>query len=434
MRIPRVLAVVVAAALAASAWPALAQSPRTDLAPVSLPEIPNSVAIADTGVALVSFHDLGQVGLVSVDGTLTQIDVGCEPSAVEISPGGDVGWAVCQASTHLIGIDIASGVTFVADESLETPIALVYSPDSKQVVIGGASGQITVVSVTSPDDYLNVRSFSIGGTVPGLTLSRDGSIGFAATAPGRIVRFDVRTGVSQTLTMTNSSTYVSSLSLSPSGSFLYAGGAELADDFSVMAFVLLKIDPSTGRTLQRVPLTTASSGFGQIIVAAAHRTLYVGSAIGAGIGSTMSGVMAVHLDPMGEMGTSESLFDTSQTVNSMELSRDGRMLAVGSVQAQLLRVSSENVPYPPSMTVSGKLKRSVLAISGQTTGVATGTKVTVFVKVLGKRGARFIAQKSTAVVSTSGSFRWTGKTTAKKVAVYARAGAVTSPTITITSS
>ena len=51
MRIPRVLALVAAASLATMALPAWAQSPRADSAPVPLPEIPNSVAFADTGVA-----------------------------------------------------------------------------------------------------------------------------------------------------------------------------------------------------------------------------------------------------------------------------------------------------------------------------------------------------------------------------------------------
>lgn len=435
MRIPRILTLASCLGLGVTlvVTPAMAQSPRATEAPVALPEIPNGVAVADTGVALVSFHDLKQVGVVASDGTLSTLDIGCSPSAVEIAPAGDTGWAVCQDSTHVTAVDIATRTVTSADEGLDNPVALDYSPATKQVVIGGYTGQITVVSVTGPQDYFKVRTFNIGGVLPALALSSDGLMGFAPNLVGAITRFDVSKGTSVKLTLANPRTYITSVSLSTGGSLLYAGAGEEASGSSDVTPVLLGLDPSNGKTLQRIALSTAMPAFGSIIVATAHRTLYVGSGIGLGTGASTAGVLAVALDAAGRMGATQAVFDPADNANALALSGDGRRLVVGSVQSALLRSSEDNTPYPPSIGITGSLAGTTLAIAGRSNGLAPGAKVTIQVKDLGRKGSSFVAQRTRATVTSLGTFAWKGPVKAAKVAVYVQSGSITSRVITVTS-
>ena len=435
MRIPPLLAATASLALALgfATVPVQAAAPRAELAPVVLPEIPNAVAVTDAGVTLASFHDAKQLGLIKADGTLTRIDLSCTPMAVAVDPSGDWGWAVCSDSKHLTGVNLTTSELVTADVDIIESVALVYAPATKRVAIGGHNGQITVVSVTSPQDYRVMSSFNVGGSVWAMAVAPDGKTAFSANAVGFIERLDLMAGTANTLDLRLAMS-ATSLSVAPSGNVLYIGGGEMGPTPDDVKSMLLAVDPQTGTVLQRVQLTTALPAFGSLLVAANHRMLYVGSGIGADIGTQTYGVFGVALDALGRMGAAGPVFAAAVTANALGLSGDGRMLAVGSVNSNLERTTVEDSPYPPAIGITGMLAHPGIVISGRTNGVAAGTQVTVYLKVLGKKGAKFVAQKTKAVVGATGGFTWQGRTAAHRVAAYAVAGKLKSPTITVSHS
>lgn len=432
MRIPSLLVATASLALAlgVAAAPVQAAAPRAELAPVVLPEIPNSVAVADGGVTLASFHDAKQLGVIKADGTLTRIDVSCTPMAVAVAPAGDWGWAVCSDSQHLTAVNLATSEVVSADVGIIDGVALVYSPATKRVAIGTLNGQIIIVSVTSLQDYAVLHSFNVGGSVWAMAAAPDGKTAFTANKVGFIERLDLMAGTAKTLDL-RLAVAVTSLSVAPSGNVLYIGGGEMGPTPDDVQSLLLAVDPQSGAVQQRVPLTTALPAFGNLLVAANHRTLYVGSGIGAGIGTPTYGVFGVALDALGRMGSAGPVFGKDVTANALGLSGDGRMLAVGSVNSTLERTTVEDAPHPPAIGISGLYGHTGLEISGRTNGVAAGTTVTIYLKALGTKKAKFVAQKTKAIVGATGSFTWKGRTSAHRVAVYAITGKLKSSTITL---
>ena len=397
---------------------------------MALPEIPNAVAVADSGVTLASFHDAKELGVITADGSLTRIDISCTPMAVTVAPAGDWGWAVCSDSPHLTAVNLTTREVASANVGIIDGVALVYAPATKRVVIGALNGQITIVSVTSLQDYEVLSSFNTDGSVWAMAAAPDGKTAFTSSKVGFIERLDLMAGTAQTLDL-RLAVAATSLSVAPSGNVLYIGGGEMGPTPDDVKSLLLAVDPQGGTVLQRVQITTALPAFGNLLVAANHRSLYVGSGIGAGIGTQTYGVFSVALDALGRMGAAGPVFAAAVTANALGLSGDGRTLAVGSVNSTLERTTVEDSPYPPAMGITGMYAPPGIVISGRTTDVAAGTQVTVYLKVLGKKGAKFVAQKTKAVVGPTGGFTWQGRTAAHRVAAYALAGKLKSPTITI---
>jgi hypothetical protein len=402
-----------------------------ELAPIALPEIPNDVAVANDGTALVSLLNPQQVGVVRPDGSMTLVDIGCSPSAVAITPDGSTGWSVCQESPLLMTIDVATGEVALADVGGGGPVNIAYSASTQMLIIAGAAGQIVITDVTSLDDYQVIHDFSVGGTYSALALSSDGREGYVVTDRGAINAFSVETAELRTINL-DVDIYATAVSPSPSGRVLYVAGGDRSVSESSPPSVVLAVDATTGATIQARKLALTLSEFGAISLAACHRALYVGAGIPVILGQEQTGLFKYALDAFGAMGTGSSVLEGNPTVNALSVSSDCTHGVVGSTNSEVLRWTAQDPPYPASITIRGSLAKGQLTLTGSSSGLASGTKVSVYVKVLGTKGATFIKQKSPAVVGPEGRFTWRGAAKAQKISVYAKAGAIKSPVVTLT--
>ena len=431
MRTPRALALGLCSALLTltAGGTAYAQVPRAELSPVAIPEIANDVAVADNGTSLLSLHDLKQVGVVRSDGALTTIDLGCEPTAVAIQPDGNRGWAVCVSDPHIHAIDLVTRKVEVASVDLVDPVQLAYSPAQDLLVAGGVSGQIVTIEVAG-GNYLKRSTFSVGGDLSALTLSKDGKTGYAASYVSQITRIDVLAGSGKTLELSGGSFSITSLSLSPSGATLYAAGAK-GGAAPIPDSVVLALDPTTGDVLQEKAYVMSPEGFSTITVAACHRTLYVGAGLGVDIGTITTGVFGIALDVTGRMGATTAVISQPAFVSTLGVGPSCTHGSAVTTNQELLRWTAEDPPYPASIAITGSLAKGQLTLTGVSGGLATGTKVSVYVKVSGKKGATFVKQRKQAVIGTDGQFTWKGAVTGARVSVYVQAQDVKSTTITV---
>lgn len=431
MRPTRALVLALVVALSAVGGVAQAQI-AAELAPITLPEIPNDVAVAIDGTALVSLFNPQQVGVVKPDGSMTLVDIGCSPSAVAITPDGSTGWSVCEESPLLMTIDVATGQVNLADVGGGGPVDIAYSASTQMLIIAGAAGQIVITSVASLDDYQVVHDFPLGGTYSALALSKDGRVGYVVTERGAINAFSVESAALKTIEL-DMDIYATAIAPSPSGRVLYVAGGDMSVSESSPPSVVLAVDATTGATIQEKKLSLAVSGFGVISLAACHRALYVGSGNPVILGQEQTGLFDYALDALGAMGTGSSVLTSNPMVSALSMSSDCTRGAVGSTNSELLRWTAQDPPYPVSITITGSLAKGQLTLTGSSSGLVKGTKVSVYVKVLGKKGATFVKQKSPAVVGPEGRFTWKGATKAAKVAVYASSGATKSRILTLTS-
>ena len=226
MRPTRALVLALVIALSAVGGVARAQI-TAELAPITLPEVPNDVAVANDGTALVSLFNPQQVGVVKPDGSVTLVDLGCSPSAVAIAPDGSTGWTVCQDLPLLMNIDVATGVVALADVGANNPVKIAYSASTQRLIIAGAAGQIVITSVTSLDDYQVIHDFSLGGTYSALALSNDGREGYLVTDRGAINAFSVESADVRTINL-DMDIYSTAIAPSPSGRMLYVAGGDMS--------------------------------------------------------------------------------------------------------------------------------------------------------------------------------------------------------------
>ena len=398
------------------------------------------MAVTDTGVKLVSLRDLKTVALVDSTGQF-EVQMMCSPSAVAVAPAGDRGWAVCEDDPHLRGIDLATGETVVADVGVENALSLAYIPGSKKIVIGDLSGQITVVSVTSDEDYQVLKRIPLDGPAWMIAMAPDGRTGYSWTGPGTVMRFDVGSGSAEPLaTFDLPRANLFSLAVSPSGRTLYAGACDLcigaptsagAVAESPIPAVLFALDAGSGRTLQRTVLRPEGQDFSQIFVAASHRALYVGTGVAVPVGMNPTGVFQVALDGYGRMGALSTLLPEPAFVGAIALSGNGKRFVAGTTNSELYSVDVPNAPYKPAMAITATRAGSSVALSGQSHGVSAGAKVTVFIKDLTKKRPAWVEQTKRATIGANGRFTWKGAMPSSHVEIYAKAGKTKSPTVTV---
>lgn len=430
MRPTRAFVLALVVALSAVGGVARAQS-TAELAPITLPEIPNDVAVANDGTALVSLFNPQQVGVVKPDGSMALVDIGCSPSAVAITPDGSTGWSVCQESPLLMTINVETGEVALADVGGGGPVNIAYSASTQMLIIAGAAGQIVITSVTSLDDYQVIHDFSVGGTYSALALSSDGREGYVVTDRGAINAFSVESAALRTINL-DMDIYSTAIAPSPSGRVLYVAGGDMSVSESSPPSVVLAVDATTGATLQEEKLALTLSSFGAISLAACHRALYVGAGIPVILGQEQTGVFEYALDAFGAMGTGSRVLTSDPTVSALSTSSDCTHGVVGSTNSELLRWTAQDPPYAPAMAVTGSLSAQGLRLSGVTHAIEARSSVSIYVKIIGKKGARFIKQATLTRVGADGRFTWKGAIKAQRISVYAQSGAIKSPVVTLT--
>ena len=393
-------------------------------------EVPTSVAASDTGIIAVGLHDAKTVALVSPSGDTREVDIACSTQDVAIDPAGTTAWAVCQDSTQLIVIDVATGTPSAVDMGAEEPNSVAYLPTRDELVVAALSGSVLVVGQVSSGRYALVRRIATPGQRPsGLAPLPDGSATYVVTDQYSLLRVDLLKGAVTQLTAQGADVFITSAAVAPTGTALYAAGyLRLSADSGQS--LLMSLDMRTGRILQRQDIDYSMPGFSTIRLASCYRTLYVATGLRLDVQGQETGIFGVALDSRGRMGERWTIADNLNTGADVSLSADLGRLAVAENSANVLGFITNSQPYP-TLTVTGSLAKGRLALTGSAMGLPSGTTVTVYVKDLTKRKSRFVAQSTTASTDAAGAFRWAGRSPSTRVSVYASGGGVVSPTITL---
>lgn len=394
--------------------------------------VPSAVAIANDGSsAAAGWLDANSVDFLLERGPRVSADLGCRPVDVSMAPDASSAWAVCHGDPHIHVIDVDTGEVSRAGIDMIDADDIVYLPQVDQLVVADLEGEIVVVSLP---DYAVIKRIATPGFRPTVLAPRpDGRGTHAAGDAGALIYVDLVKGTVQDLIAQGGGTQVKSLSLSRTGTRLYAG-AVLGPSGGAQRSAVVALDPATGRVLQEVPLDFTLPGFTTINVAAGHRSLTVGTGLGILINGELTGALTIALDATGRLGTVTSLSSPyTWYVADVSRSGDGSFAVVATTSATVSGSYDEDAPYPPGLTVKGTLKRAQLTLTGATRGLRPGTVVTVHIRDLATQKSRFVAQRSKVTVSALGTYSWQGKAPSKRVQVYTTTKGARSATITVSS-
>lgn len=427
------LAATTGVATSASAAPR--QEPPSVRDEVDVAETPNAVAVANDGTIAASLYNDRSIALVPGTGVVRRIALDCPPSDVAIAPDASTAWAVCQADPHVYVIDVASGERLLADVGLREAEDVVYLPGPRRLVIADLAGEVVVVSATSNQDYEVLERVVTGAERPSdIAMLPSGSRGFAMTDSGRLLAIDITTRTSRVMSGLARGVFLSGIALSRSGTLLYAGAA-IESNESGYRSAILALDPVTAKTVQESPLEFTPPDATPIKVAAGHRSLSVATGLGIQLDGESTGLFDVALDDQGRMGERTRIMPAGVVRLGSDVSRsaDGKVIAAGTTNGTVVDARVDDVPYPPTLRVQGRLTGTSLTLTGTSTGIPAGTRVTVYIRDLTKPKQRFVKQASTTLTDEDGAYRWTGTVRPTRVQVYAETSTpAVSPVVTIT--
>ena len=394
--------------------------------------VPSAVAVANDGTAVAAgFGAPDAVALIPLEGAGLSATLGCMPADVAIAPDASYAWAVCQGDSHIHVIDVDTAQVVRAGVSTVDTDDIVYLPEVKRLVVADLSGEILVVSARSLDDYEVLERIATPDFRPTeLAPLPDGSGTYVVSDSGRLAYVDFASDTVTDLTAQGPDTVLLSLSLSRTGTRLYAG-AVIGPSDGQRRSAVVALDPATGRVLQVTPLEFTLPGFTGIKVAAGYRTLTVGTGLGVIVDGEETGAVDVALDPQGRMGVLTELFPYTAFAADVSRSGDGRWAVVATTDATVVVAAVEDSPFPPQVTIKGSLRGSKLTLSGATGGMRPGAIVSVHIKDLTKKKSRFVKQDVVVAVTATGTYRWRGKAPSARVKVYASANGVKSKTISV---
>jgi hypothetical protein len=393
--------------------------------------VPSAVAVANDGsLAAAGWLDANSVDFLLERGPRVSADLGCRPVDVSMAPDASSAWAVCHGDPHIHVIDVDTGDVSRAGIDMIDADDIVYLPQVDQLVVADLEGEIVVLSLP---DYAVIKRIATPGFRPTvLAPLPDGRGTHAAGDAGALIYVDLVKGTVKDLITQGGGTQVKSLSLSRTGTRLYAG-AVLGPSGGAQRSAVVALDPATGRVLQEVPLDFTIPGFTTINVATGHRSLTVGTGLGILIDGEITGALTIALDATGRLGSVTSL-SSPYTFYVADVSRSGNgsFAVVATTSATVSGSFDVDTPYPPQVSVKGSLRGTMVSLSGVTGGIRPGARLTVYVRDLTQKKSRFIKQGTKAVVTSVGGYRWKGKAPSKRMAVYVAGDGVPSATITVT--
>ena len=396
--------------------------------PVS--EVPNAVGVANDGTIAASLFNSQSIALVKGPGGVVNAQLGCSPSDVAIHPDATLAWAVCPGDLHLHVVDVATGEVRTASMDLAEADDIVYLPGPNLLVIADFAEGI-IVATGAPSYEVLTRIPTPGSRPTVLTMLADGSRGFAVTDSGRLLAIDIARKTVRDLTGQGADVTFTGVALSRSGTALYAVGLHRSS--GIWPSSVMRLDPVTGRVLQEVPLDFVSPGTTSMSIATGYRMLSVATGLPVEIGGQGSGALGVDLGEQGVMGEVSALMPTSYVASDVGSSADGLSVAFGTTNSRVAGVRTPgDQPYPPSVTVKGRLAKSVVTLKGTTTALQPGTPLTVLIQDATKKRAAFVTQPIKAVVDARGSYTWNGKAPSKRVRVLVTGSECASPTISLT--
>lgn len=422
--------------IAVAATPAVVSA--ADAAPyvtAGLGEIPNAVAVADTGAIAASLYDAQAVALVDPDGTVRQATVECSPADVAISPDGATAWAVCQEDVHVHVIDVASLEVTRASLEVSGLDDIVYLPDVDRLVVGSIQGHVLAVQDVSSGGYFVYLRTTTQDVAPGVGVTQlaprsDASGAYAITDGGDLLYVDLEFGGQVALIADGSpQRFFNSIAMGPFDTALYAAVVDYST--ADITNTVEAIDMATGRARQSVRLDPALSGSSVIQVAPGYRAVYVSFGLFVETPGGRTGMLTMPVSDQGVLGAVESALAAQDPASAVSLSSDGQRVAFGTVNADAIGIATSDTPYPVAIRVTAKATASKLRITGTTTSMRPLTALTVYVKDLTKKKARFVKQKKAMLLNYHGDITWDGEAPSKKFALYVKGGGATSKTITV---
>jgi DNA-binding beta-propeller fold protein YncE len=405
-------------------------APRTALVYIdeAVTETPNAVAVANDGTIAASLFDNQAIALVTGPGSVVTVSLGCSPSSVAIAPSADTAWAVCAGNPHVIVIDVATGGVSSAGLDLREAADIVYLPGPDRLVVSDLDGQIVVTSTHPNYEPLHVVR-TPGFRPDDLAPLADGTRTYATTDSGQLLSVHFSSGRVTALTGQGDSVNVRSVALSRQGTSLYAASYRVG---GTTTSLLARLDPVTGSIQQEIPLEFPSPGLTTMHLAAGHRSLSVATGRTIEIAGLPTGAFDIALDDRGRMGAITSLAPITLIGSSVSRSDDGQRAALGTTNSRVVAsLLPADRPVSASITVDGRMAKSGIQLSGATTGLQPGSRLTVHVRDATKKRARFVTQARTATVGPRGTYTWKGRATAKRVQVFVTAKDAASPRITL---
>ena len=400
-----------------------------------LGEIPNAVAVSDTGAIAASLHDAQAVALVDSDGTVRQVPLQCSPADVAISPDGATAWAVCQEDVHVHVIDAESLEVKKASLEVSGLDDIVYLPDVDRLVIGSIQGHVLAVQDISSGDYFVYLRTTTQDVAPGVGVTQlaprsDASGAYAITDGGDLLYVDLEFGGQVALIADGSpQRFFNSIAMGPFDTALYAAVVDYST--ADITNTVEAIDMATGRARQSVLVELDGPEYTTTEVASTYRGLFVAFGQYAVTPGGRTGMLTIPVSDQGVLGAVESALVAQDPASAVSRSGDGRRVAFGTVNAEAIGLRVDGDPYPAAIRITAKATASKLRITGTTTSMRPLTALTVYVKDLTKKKARFVKQKKVMLLNYHGDITWNGEAPSKKFALYVKGGGATSKTITV---
>lgn len=409
----RISASIVFILLTGLAQPAQA---TTTPSPIAVPEIGNSVAVSNSGLALVSYFDLQQVAIIDTNGKTTPVDIGCSPVFVEISPSADFGWTVCYEQPNIYIIDIAKGELRVATIGLVKPIAISFLPNSKRLVISGEDGQITFLSARNVNDYGVIRVIELVSYVAGVDYSRDEKYFYVVGDKGNYTRISVADGKQSKFNPRLDNLNVWSASVSMAGDFLFLGGS--FTNGSNVETALISLNTANGRLKEKLVLNSLEDTQSATLVRAGLGKIYIRSAMGVGDAEDKTAIGFVPISMNGKLGVFSKSFVPKTFASTLDVSYDASKVVYNSIEPKVYwKVTTEHI-NAKGISISATLSESRVSITGQAKALRPGTKLAVYIRDSSVVGSAFVRQGKTVTVSRTGWFSWTGTSTSANLEIY----------------
>lgn len=388
----------------------------TDPSPITVPEIGNSVAVSNSGIALVSYLDLKQVAIIDTNGKATPINMDCSPVFVEISPSADFGWSVCYENSSLFIIDIKKAELRVATIGLIKPIAISYLPSSKRIVVSGESGQVTFLSARNLEDYGVLRQIDLLSYIAGVDFSRDEKYFYVVGDKGDYTRITVENGKQTKFNPRLANLSVYSASVSFTGDLMFLGGA-FTNGSSVESAVI-SLSTTNGRLKEKVVLNKLEDIQSATSVRAGLGKIFVRSAMGVGDSTDKTSVGFIPISVAGKLGTFSKTFVPNTFASTLDVSYDGSTLFYNSMEPKVYWKKTAEHLNARGISISGTVENNRFSIVGQAKALRPGTKLTLFIRDNSVAGSTFVGQRKTVTVSRTGWFTFSGSAPSSNLEIY----------------
>lgn len=426
MNLPRCAVALCSLGLVSTALTATAAAQTSTYVESSVNEVPNAVAVAENGTVVASIFDAQGVALVDPAGIPRFAQLDCSPNDVAIAPSGETAWAVCQTSEHVYVIDFATAAVAVAGVETTGMQDITYLPAVDQLLIASIDGVIITVSEVSTGGYLvSGRVVLPEWRFTGLAPFPDGTRTYAITDGGDLLYVDIEfAGQVVELHRATGDRYFLSIAVNPTATALYAAVTNITEPGGVTS--MEKVDAATGEALQSVGLNLTDEGIPTVVITAGDQDVFVASGLYAATPQGESGLLTLPVGADGRLGPVEALPLPTRAGSAVALSANGLRLAFATTNATVIGAVVDAPPRPVSIRVSASVKGKVLRVTGTTTSVPAGTRLTVWVKDLTAKKARFIKMRKSTLVSSDGTVSWRGRAISRRMSVYVSGGGVIS--------